>query len=151
MRREGKKKKKEKRKKKERFFGEFSNESSNLRVLCFRDLPLVNIITPALSLPLYLPLGLSSPAPPLHASQYFHLAHPIVSNLIPRLFSPTFAASSPLFWASLTHCLLSLHSNYPPLSHSRAVTNLSLPPRAAVPPLAPARTPPFSPLLLRFY
>lgn len=72
---------KKRKKKKERFFGEFSNESSNLRVLCFRDLPLVNIITPALSHSLSLSLSFSlfqlHPSTPASTSTW-----PIPSSLI---------------------------------------------------------------------
>lgn len=60
---------------------EFLNESSNLEVLCFRELPLVNIITP----PYRSPFG-----PPTHAFLLppFRPYAAAVSNLIPRLFSP---------------------------------------------------------------
>lgn len=43
--------------------------------------------------------------------------------------------------ASPTHCLLSLHSNYPPLSHSRAGTSRC---RSPFPPSLPSPFPPSS-------
>lgn len=125
--------------KKERFFGELSNESSNLRVLCFRDLPLVNIITPGSS-------WLSSSPTPAAASTS---TWPIPSSLI--WFRGCFHPPSPppllcsLLRSRIVSCLfIQITLRFPILAPLQPLSSL-------VPLLIPGQTPPFSPLLLRFY